>query len=49
MTIHFPPDMEACLLAQARAEGVDVSDYVRNLVRGQILAKTSADFFPAGT
>jgi len=44
LTIQFPPDLEAGLLAQARAEGLDVSDYVQNLVRGQILAKTSADF-----
>jgi len=27
-----------------RAEGLDVSDYVQNLVRGQVLAKTSSDF-----
>jgi hypothetical protein len=44
LTIQFPPDLEAGLLARAQAEGLDVSEYVQNLVRGQILAKTSADF-----
>ena len=44
LTIQLPPEIEAGLLAQARAEGLDVSDYVQNLVRGQILAKTSPDF-----
>jgi hypothetical protein len=44
LTLQFPPDIEAGLLAQARAEGLDVADYVQKLVRGQIVAKTSADF-----
>jgi hypothetical protein len=44
VTIQLPPELEAGVVAQARAEGLDVSDYIRNLVRGPVLAKTSADF-----
>ncbi len=44
LTIQLGTEIEAGLLSQARAEGIDVSDYVQNLVRDQILAKTSADF-----
>jgi hypothetical protein len=44
LTVEFTPDIEPGLLAQAEAEGMDVSDYVQNLVRKQVLAKTSADF-----
>jgi hypothetical protein len=36
VTIELPPDIEAGLLAQAQAEGLAVSEYVQNLVRGQI-------------
>ena len=36
VTIELPPDIEAGVLAQAQAEGLDVADYVRNLVRKQI-------------
>jgi hypothetical protein len=43
VTIELPPDIEAGLLAQAQAEGVAVSDYVQNLVRGQIAAKLAAN------
>ena len=38
VTIELPSEIEAGLLAQAQAEGVDVSDYVCNLVRRQVLA-----------
>ncbi len=38
VTIELPPDIEAGLLAQAQAEGLDVADYVRNLVRKEIAA-----------
>jgi hypothetical protein len=30
--LNLPPDLEAGLLAHARSEGLDVADYVRNLV-----------------
>jgi hypothetical protein len=36
VTIELPPDIEAGLLAQAHAEGLDVADYVRNLVERQV-------------
>jgi hypothetical protein len=38
VTIDFPPDIEAGLFAQARAQGIDVADYVRNLVRKDVAA-----------
>jgi hypothetical protein len=41
VTIELPPDIEAGLLAQAQAEGLDVADYVRNLVRRQVTAARS--------
>jgi len=41
VTIELPADIEAGLLAQAQAEGLDVSDYVRNLVREQVAAKAA--------
>jgi hypothetical protein len=42
VTIEFPPDVEADLLAQARAEGLDVAGYVRNLVQKQIFIGNTA-------
>ena len=36
VTIKLPPDIEAGLLARAQAEGLGVSEYLENLVRGQI-------------
>ena len=42
VTIEVPPDMEAGLVAQAQAEGLDVSRYVQNLVHGQIVARSNA-------
>lgn len=42
VTIELPPDIEAGLLAQAQAEGLDVADYVRNLVRRQVTAANPA-------
>jgi hypothetical protein len=41
LTIQFPPDVEAGLLSHAEAEGVDVSDFVQNLVLERISAKPS--------
>jgi hypothetical protein len=38
VTIELPPEIEAGLLAQAQAEGLDVADYVRNLVQKQFAA-----------
>lgn len=41
VTIKFPPDIEAGLLTQARAEGIGVADYVQNLVRRQIMTEVN--------
>ena len=38
VTIDFPPDIEASLFAQAQAQGLEVADYVRNLVRKDVAA-----------
>jgi hypothetical protein len=46
LTIELPPDVEAGLVAQAQADGVAVSEYVQNLVRGQITARMSASATP---
>jgi hypothetical protein len=46
VTIELSPDVEAGLLAQAQAEGLAVSEYVQNLVRGQIAARTSTNATP---
>jgi len=39
VTIKLPPEIEAGLLAQARAQGLDVSGYIESLVRGQVMAR----------
>jgi hypothetical protein len=40
VTIKLPPEIEAGLLAQA--QGLDVSDYIENLVRGQVIGAGAA-------
>jgi hypothetical protein len=47
VTIKLPPEIEAGLLAQAQAQGLDVSDYIENLVRRQIMSTTSSASRPA--
>ena len=47
VTIELPPDIEAGLLAQAQAEGLDVADYVQNLVRREVVSTTSSASRPA--
>jgi hypothetical protein len=47
VTIELPPDIEAGLLAQAQAEGLDVADYIRNLVRKEIAANAHVGSQPA--
>jgi hypothetical protein len=42
VTIELPPDIEAGLLAQAQAEGLAVSEYLENLVRGQVSGQGGA-------
>ena len=45
VTIKLPPEIEAGLLAQA--QGLDVSDYIENLVRGQVMGRESGITLPA--
>jgi hypothetical protein len=47
VTIELPADIEAGLLAQAQAEGLDVADYVRNLVQKEIAANAHVQLQPA--
>lgn len=54
VTIELPPEMEAGLLAQAQAQGLDVADYVQHLVRREITAQarnaeTDAPFWKSFT
>ena len=44
LTIKLPPEIQAGLLAQATAEGLDVSGDVQYVVLGQVLTKRSCDF-----
>jgi hypothetical protein len=39
VTIELPPEIEAGLLAQAQAEGLPLSEYVQNLVRGHLVRR----------
>jgi hypothetical protein len=41
VTIELPADVEAGLRAQAQAHGLDVSDYVRDLVREHVAARAA--------
>lgn len=47
VTLNLPPDVEAGLLAQAQAAGLAVSEYVQNLVHGQIAARINGSVEPA--
>jgi hypothetical protein len=40
VTIELPPEIEAGLLEQAQAEGLDVNHFVQNLVRNRIATST---------
>ena len=46
VTLNLPPDVEAGLLAQAQAEGLAVSEYVQNLVRGQLAVRSGTGAKP---
>jgi hypothetical protein len=41
LTIELPPEIEAGLIAQARAQGLDVSLYVQKMLLGQVLAQAA--------
>ena len=38
VTIELPPGMEACLVAQAQAQGLPLPEYLQHLLREQIPA-----------
>lgn len=40
--LNLPPDVEAGLLAEAQAAGLAVSEYVQNLVRGDLEARINS-------
>lgn len=37
LTISLPPDLETQLLAQAKAQGIEVEQYVRSLLESHLL------------
>ena len=47
VTLELSPEVEAGLLAQAQAEGLNVSDYVQNLVRERISTRAAGASLPA--
>jgi hypothetical protein len=42
LTIELPPDLEAGLATQARAEGLAISEFVQNLIRERMAERNSA-------
>jgi hypothetical protein len=47
VTIHLPSDIEAALLAQARAQGLDITQYVEHVLREQVPPRAGAVLSPA--
>jgi hypothetical protein len=47
VTITLPPDIEADLLAQARAHGLDLPQWVEHVLREQVPAREGAGLSPA--
>lgn len=47
VTIHLPSDIEADLIAQARAQGLDLPQYVEHVFRGHVPARTVSATSPA--
>jgi hypothetical protein len=45
IAIEVPPDVEAGLLAQARAQGLDIPRYVENVLRREAMAHPVAEVF----
>ena len=45
--IELPSDIEAELVAQARAHGLDLSQYVKQLLREQVPPRTESALSPA--
>ena len=46
VTIHLPSDIESDLIAQARAQGLDLPQYVEYVLRGQVPARTAPAISP---
>lgn len=47
MTIELPPELEAGLAAQAKAQGVPLPDFVRQVLEERALATASGALSPA--
>jgi predicted double-glycine peptidase len=45
LTVEVPPDVEAGLLAQAEAQGLDVPRFVENLIYRQVMEEPTAEVF----
>ncbi|MGB6691417.1 MAG: hypothetical protein WBE76_26580 [Terracidiphilus sp.] len=47
LTIHIPPEIEAGLISQARAQGLEVPQYVELVLRDQVQFGTKVGLSPA--
>ena len=47
VTIHIPSDIESALVAQARAQGLDLAQYVEHVLRGQVPSRAGAILSPS--
>ena len=47
VTIQLPSDIEADLVAQARDQGLELSQYLERLLRGQVAARAGSALSPA--
>jgi hypothetical protein len=47
VTIQLPSDIEADLVAKARAQGLDLPQYVEHVLREQVPSRTGAALSPA--
>lgn len=47
VTIQLPPDIEADLIAQARARGLDLPQYVEHVLREQVPPRAASLLSPA--
>jgi hypothetical protein len=47
VTIQLPSDIEADLVAQARDHGLELSQYLERLLRGQVPPRTNSALSPA--
>jgi hypothetical protein len=45
LTVEVSPDIEAGLLAQAQAQGLDVPHYVENLLYKQVMEQSKTEVF----